>query len=150
MQCSDCKIARDEKTRFECEYSIVEVLGMRPSEKCPFEVIAMWERKSRNWAGFSNAVAKIEGFKKMTNELERKDVIIEKLKSALNYYAKKSHITLEMLEWESVSGESQNWKCVDTDQPFMYEDGSIAKQALLSIDNIEINQNIEDENESEI
>lgn len=56
-----------------------------------------------------------------------------KVREALEFYAKREHIA-GMEDWEAPSGEPPNWLCPPTEDSWMVEDGSLAREALSLLD----------------
>lgn len=90
------------------------------------------ERKARAWLqehAETHRTHEVRPYEDACLEHEAADEI-ELLRAALQFYAAKEHFILsDAAEWDTVSGEPQNWWC-DGAGTATVEDGSIAAMAL--------------------
>lgn len=72
----------------------------------------------------------------LARRLDARDVEISRLRTALRFYARGEHYHLdETEEFDTVSGEPQNWLCSGReDSATMVENGQVAKFALQGVD----------------
>ena len=66
---------------------------------------------------------------------ERLERLRDALRERLQWYADKQHLSgPDWDDWDSVSGEPENWLCPPTDEAMMVEDGGMARLTLTEID----------------